>query len=382
MPRRLDGSDLSLPPLKDEAEVSVFGPGCGECIVLHLGNNEWVVVDSCVDAESRRPVALDYLVRLGVDVATKVSLVVATHWHDDHIGGLAPLFKACKSAKFACSMALKCEEWTSLLELYRGYLQAGGSGVDELSGVMRELKERAQKAEVVAPKFCITSRSLLERRDALPVKIICLAPSDAAVATMQTRLSRDLLPKAKGRRLRVPDLGENDCSVVLSVTVGNASVLLGADLEERTRPGLGWQVILDGYSADAERFAGFKIPHHGSATGHHPETWSRLMRPEGWAAVTPFNRQKEPLPKLADCARILAMTEKAYITAPPGLSKFKHREPAVQRTVQEATLAIGVEPGRQGHVRFRRSANVESDGWNVELFGNALRLREVLESVS
>jgi hypothetical protein len=215
-----------------------------------------------------------------------------------------------------------------------------------------------------------------------PTRITCLAPSNAAVATMQVRMHQELLPKVNGRRLRVPALSENDCAVVLAVTVGAASVLLGADLEERNRPGLGWQVILDGYPANGERFGGFKISHHGSKTGHHPETWDRLMRREAWAAVTPFNRQKEPLPKPADCARILAMTESAYITAPPGFGRFKHREPAVQRTVQEATLAIGSEPGKQGHVRFRKSADADSDDWKVELFGHALPLRALLEAAS
>jgi hypothetical protein len=98
------------------------------------------------------------------------------------------------------------------------------------------------------------------------------------------------------------------------------------------------------------------------------------MRSAGWAAVTPFNRQKEPLPRPADCARILAMTEDAFITAPPGLSKFKHHEAAVQRTVQEATISIGPEPGKQGHLRFRKVANLCSKKWTVELFGHALPL--------
>ena len=370
-----------MPPLGEEVEVSVFGPGFGECIILHLGRNEWVVVDSCLDTDTKRPVALEYLERLGVDVATQVSLVIATHWHDDHIRGFGALYEACKAARFACSMALNCDEWNALVEIYRSYVQAGGSGVEELSRVMRELKLRGQKSEVVAPAFCITGRPLCDRQDAPPAKIICLAPSDAAIVTMQTRMRDELLPKVNGRRLRVPVLSENDSSVVLAVTVGTSSVLLGADLEERSRPGLGWQVILDGYPANGERFGGFKIPHHGSETGHHPETWDRLMRAEAWAAVTPFNRQKEPLPKPADCARILAMTESAYITAPPGFGKFKHREPAVQRTVQEATLAIGSEPGKQGHIRFRRSATAESADWIIELFGNAIPLRQHLEAV-
>jgi hypothetical protein len=361
-------------------EVSVFGPGFGECIVLHLGQNEWVIVDSCVDAASKRSVALDYLECLGVDAAARISMVVATHWHDDHIGGFGGLFEECKAAGFACSMALSCEEWGTLVEIYRGYLQAGGSGVDELGRVMRELKRRATQREVFAPSFCVAGRSLYERRGTLPARIVSLAPSDAAIVTMQTRMRNELIPQAKGRRLRVPVLAENDSAVVLAVSAGTASVLLGADLEERKRPGLGWQVILDAHPSDGERFGGFKIPHHGSETGHHPDTWGRLMHPDAWAAVTPFNRLRDPLPKPADCARILETTKDAYITAPPGLGKFKHREPAVQKTMQEATLAIGAEPGKQGHIRFRKMAGADSAQWSVELFGHALALRALREA--
>ena len=366
------------PPAASTAEVSIFGPGSGECIVLHLGADEWVVVDSCVDAKSKRPVAIDYLERLGVDIENKVSLVIATHWHDDHIGGLGDLFEVCKNARFACSMAMDCKEWNTLIEIYRNYFQAGGSGIDELGQAMRELERRAARREVVAPKLCITGRVLRDRNDLLMAKISCLAPSDAAVVSMQTKIAGELLPRVGSRRLRVPVLRENDSSVVLAVTVGTASVLLGADLEERGRPGLGWQAVLDEHPANGQRFEGLKIPHHGSITGYHPKMWGHLMSSTGWATVTPFNRQREPLPKRSDCIRILQMTNDAFITAPPSLGKFKHRDAAVQRTVQEATLAIGTEPGKQGHVCFRKAADSYSDKWTVELFGDAVRLIELV----
>jgi len=238
----------------------------------------------------------------------------------------------------------------------------------------RELKRRAKPREVVAPDFCVRNRSLRDRDGPLVAKIDCLAPSDAAVGTMQARISKELLPMPNRRRLRLPSLNENDGSVVLAVTVGTASVLLGADLLESDRPGLGWQVILDEYPRDGQRFGGFKIPHHGSITGHHPQAWDRLMSPAGWAAITPFNRQKVPLPNPDDCARILTMTNNAFITAPPGLSKLKHRDAAVQRTLQEAAIRIGPEPGKQGHIRFRKIADRASEKWTVELFGNAVPL--------
>lgn len=72
-------------PGDDEVEVSLFGPGLGECVVVHLGKSEWMIVDSCVRVGEKEPVALEYLEKLGVDIATSVTMVVASHWHDDHV---------------------------------------------------------------------------------------------------------------------------------------------------------------------------------------------------------------------------------------------------------------------------------------------------------
>src|SRR5260370_41862626 len=40
----------------------------GECVVVHLGFGEWIVIDSCIDRSSREPIAIAYLNRLGVDL--------------------------------------------------------------------------------------------------------------------------------------------------------------------------------------------------------------------------------------------------------------------------------------------------------------------------
>ena len=84
------GHDCDAPmdlPKTDEIELSLFGPGIGECAVVHLGNGEWMTVDSCLAADRSTPVAVEYLISLGVDIATQFKLIVVTHWHDDHIKG-------------------------------------------------------------------------------------------------------------------------------------------------------------------------------------------------------------------------------------------------------------------------------------------------------
>lgn len=358
-------------PRADEVEISVFGPGYGECVVAHATNSQWIIIDSCRGATGV-PSAIEYLQMLGVDMATEVRLVIATHYHDDHIGGLGEVYERCDTARFGCSMALNSNEWTTLVEIYRNYLQAGGSGVDELRRVMKELRTRAAEGEIVAPIFCIAGRVMASPLLAAPAELRCLAPSDAAVAAMQARIRESLLPQARRRRLRVPTLQPNDSSVVLSLRIGAASALIGADLEERHRPGLGWQVILDGLPNGLPH-DGFKIPHHGSVTGYHPDVWPRLVSPNGWAAITPYNRQKVPLPTSQDCLRISGMTKNAFITSPPGWAKFRHPDSAVQKTTHEATIAIAPEQPRHGHVRFRRSVSAQGT-WTTELFGNARAL--------
>ena len=58
--------------VEDEIEVSVFGPGKGECIVLHVGSGRWVVVDSCIEPGDSWSVAERYLRGLGVALESQV----------------------------------------------------------------------------------------------------------------------------------------------------------------------------------------------------------------------------------------------------------------------------------------------------------------------
>jgi glyoxylase-like metal-dependent hydrolase (beta-lactamase superfamily II) len=73
----------AVPPRADELEVSIFGPGYGECILVHLGRGQWMIVDSCRDQRNRRQPAIKYLERIGCDPSEVVRVVVATHWHND-----------------------------------------------------------------------------------------------------------------------------------------------------------------------------------------------------------------------------------------------------------------------------------------------------------
>jgi hypothetical protein len=48
-------------PAPDEVEIVIFGPGIGEAIAVHIGYNQWLLVDSCRVGNNKRPAALQYL---------------------------------------------------------------------------------------------------------------------------------------------------------------------------------------------------------------------------------------------------------------------------------------------------------------------------------
>ena len=70
--------DYGTPPAADEIEITLFGPGYGEAIAIHLGEGVWLLVDSCIDPDSKAPASETYLEQIGVN-AEQVRAIVASH---------------------------------------------------------------------------------------------------------------------------------------------------------------------------------------------------------------------------------------------------------------------------------------------------------------
>ena len=58
---------LTTPPETDTFELSLFGCGVGESAALHMGNGEWVIVDSCKTNKRDEPLPLVYLRGCGIE---------------------------------------------------------------------------------------------------------------------------------------------------------------------------------------------------------------------------------------------------------------------------------------------------------------------------
>src|SRR5687767_11465220 len=125
------------PPSHDEIELSVFGREFGEALCIHLGNAEWMLVDSCIDPRTGAPAALSYLESLGINAADDVRLVIATHWHDDHVRGLGFIVQFCARATVVCSAALARKDIFAFVIEQEEARGAIGSGLDEFRTLLR-----------------------------------------------------------------------------------------------------------------------------------------------------------------------------------------------------------------------------------------------------
>lgn len=353
-------SFISLPD-SDEIEVSLLGPGYGECVLVHLGYERWAVVDSHLD-EAGQPIALSYLMGMGVDPSEAVRLIVATHWHDDHILGMEQLVEVCENATFCCASALVNDEFLALIGVLNQYTATpAGSGAEELYGVFALLRNRSQSRA-----YALSDRLIYSQSD---LSVWALSPSDRAYEIFLRRVSQ-LLPGELETEGRIPSLRPNDASVVLLIEVDDNVLLLGADLE---RPG--WLDILDSDRTPYSRASVFKVPHHGSQSAHDERIWSELLTERPIAALTPWGLGGNYLPTEADVSRILSYTDSAYITALPagtgGVRRRRHR--IVDRSIRESGVALRSVGGADGMVRLRKKLGVQGE-WRIELIGSARQL--------
>ena len=285
-------------PRSDEIEISVFGPGFGECIVAHVGAGRWLIVDSCLDRAKKKPVALAYFDEIGVDPST-VELVLATHWHDDHVAGIDEVVGACTNAKFWCPAALRSREFLQLLEI-----DLKRKGLKFSRGV----KYIGTLVGKIDFNFGLASTRIFQARVStgscdVPVEAWALSPSQAELFVAIQNIGEII--DTTGPETTIPDRNPNHSSVAVGLIIGDVRVLLGADLEETGDPKHGWSAVVASTTRPNPFHADlFKIPHHGSITGHCPAAWTELTDGHPTTATTPYRIGDNILPQPSDVNRI------------------------------------------------------------------------------
>lgn len=352
--------DYGTAPASDEIEVTLFGPGYGEAIAVHLGDGAWLLVDSCIDPDSKAPASGQYLDQIGVE-PEQVRSIVASHWHDDHVRGISDLAAKYPQADFIISGVFNDKEAQTFLAAYSGVQSSG------LARGAKELYSAMQTREIVF--HALHRTNILEvGLNGRSVRVTAVSPVPAAYNQFLAHLA-SYLPR-KGQSINsAPELHPNFEAIAIHIDLDDDAILLGADLEEHNK--LGWSaVVADGWSGKRKPASAFKVAHHGSYTGDCPKIWAELLKPNPVACLTPFTRGNVRLPTEEDKIRVRAKTPHAYISS--GATRRPNMDSRQLKRLKDICKNLAQVDSGFGAVRLRKK--IGATVWNVELFGAAQEL--------
>lgn len=344
-----------------------MGPGHGESAVVHLGRGDWMIVDSCVEAaaDGKRSAPLKYLRSIGVSVEHAVKLVVATHWDDDHVRGIAEVVAACNAARFCCSPAITQRDFVAFVEAKSiGATATDGANVRDMRRLFEILRAQGKPMTRAAP-----ARTLIARPH-----VRSWSPADKENDLFLHYIASKFPKHGETMSKAVPG-SPNLTSIVLSVDWEDASALLGADMETHSDQNRGWGAVV----AEAAH-VGFtkgnlvKIPHHGSHTGHDPRMWSEMLVDKPMSVIAPFGKgavEKRP-PKPSDIHRVSTHSSRLFLTATHAKPALPKRDYAVVRSLRESRIRTVSRKSPLGIVRMRRTPGAN---WEPSLFGPARQVK-------
>ena len=302
-----------------------------------------------------------YLDQIGVK-PDQVSAIVASHWHDDHVKGIADLANKYPTAEFSLSAVFDDNEAAAFLAAYSGY------AADRLT------RGTAELAQVLASRtttYALKNRSVILETTASgrDVRVTSLSPVDSAFAKMRAHFA-SYIPGAGAAINRAPAaLSPNMEAVVIHVDLGDDAILLGSDLEDDAT--LGWTALLsDGWAGKRRKSSAFKVAHHGSISGHCDGTWKNLLEALPTASITPFINGGLRLPTDEDVKRIKSHSGSSFITS--GTSKRSPMDSKQVQRLKDICKEVSVLNAGFGAVRLRKKKGDAS--WKHELFGTAIAL--------
>jgi hypothetical protein len=242
-----------------------------------------------------------------------------------------------------CSAAMRSREVRTVI----GELGTGmPGGTTELRSVLEILKYTKRQVHVVGPDRLVAKQG----SDGLPeIEIYSLSPSDAAIEQSIVAIASMALHPGD-RRLAKPWPRSNLTSIVLWITSGDESVLLGADLEKNAN---GWATVHESPLKPEIRANLFKVPHHGSEDAYHKATWDELVS-SPVAVVAPFLRGRVLLPTDAGLDRICRHVDVLWLTSPTRTPRRVVRDRTVDRTIAEVVREMRRVEHSAGQVRCRR----------------------------
>jgi beta-lactamase superfamily II metal-dependent hydrolase len=359
-------------PFSDILEVTLIGTGggYGESIVVHLGNKQWIIVDSCINPITNVSLPLEYLKNLGVDLKNDVKLIVCTHWHDDHIQGLSQIIKECINAKFCYAIATDKTKFLQALSLdyEKAENTATASSTKEFGKCLYITTERKQQI-----KYAVCDK-ILYSDFSNEVQVISLSPSEYALSEYNKEIATLFNQYASSNLKYDSFLSPNLRSVVLFIKAGKQRVLLGADLETVNDKRHGWlNILFESQSIDGKASL-FKISHHASENGYRSEIFTKLLIENPISKLTPWNRNIK-LPDESMINKYRSHSSQLYMTSPVISSKPKKRNKTIEKIInRQKSYKLNEIKFQDGIIRSRIKLAQETADWNVSLFGTAFQI--------
>ena len=311
---------MSAAPLF-ECETIIFGKGIGESIIIRLSENEWMIIDSCLN-DNKNPAALDYLKSRGADIENDVKLIMISHFHDDHIKGLSQIIEQCKSSLVVISAALNTAEFKE----YISALSANGQEMaktKEIDKIMNLLPELARSDRIrYAKRDCLLFRSSTD------IEVHALSPCDIDITRSNLDFANSLKTASNFKEIAssASIVNPNHYCVVTRInssTSSNNEILLGADLE--VSGATGWEAVCNALNSPKNRKTGlFKLPHHGSQTGFHQRTWDELIKEKPVTVLTTYSRSNLPRDEMIQVYKDLS--SQLYCASDPYKKPDKKKE--------------------------------------------------------
>ncbi len=339
-------------------------------MVLHLGDNKWMIVDSCCVPNKKEPVALNYLNMLGIDPSKSVKIFIVTHWHSDHIRGALQIVKTCKSARFGYPLALMTEEFLTLVSAYSGEnptrlidrKTCGTSEFGDIVGLLRKrFIEQPSCKELVLTSIS-ADRILFDLNNSqCKTKVRSLSPSDKAYHQSLQQFA-SLIPGVMSFPKVISPPTQNLNSVALWVEFNDTNLLLGGDLVVKKDQAVGWMAILNSAVRPQGKASIFKVPHHGSETAHAPQVWSEMLDKHPVSILTSKIGGMNSIPKQTDLQRIKALSSETLCTKVPAVKKNR-REKTVEKMFKSVVKKRTILGGEIGHIqiRFNNKSNIKTN---------------------
>ncbi|HZX13773.1 MAG TPA: MBL fold metallo-hydrolase [Thermodesulfobacteriota bacterium] len=360
---------LGFPPADDQIEITVFGPGYGESIVVYIPGLGWGVIDSCryEFKNTTYILPLEYLKAYNV---TSLCFVILTHPHADHYRGMGEILR-----HFDSSIKRICRYSGKGIREFKTYLTELESQKGDRQGDIRELMKLFKLMGYLQNEKGVKLRRLSELTEIIPaknvslknhskvrVRLISLSPSSASEEEYERLLDQTTVKAiVEGDLARLLDLNDRRHNLIASallLEIGTIQIVLGSDLERGDSNQTGWKGVCSNVDCPNLSAHMVKVPHHGSHAAHYDQAWNahsssgRLV-----SVVSPYNKSSPPLPRISDINRIKKYCIQVGLTSYSGL---RRADEAYSREVRRAignnirkSWLISSGKSRPGFARIR-----------------------------